>query len=154
MCVERGRAPAESSREPMISDNPRIFISYSTRDGSDAARDVRQRLEAEGFAIWQDIIALKGGSDWWSQIEQALRASSVEHLVLVVTDNALERPIIRDELRLARQEGVQVTPVRTGDSLDFTNVPRWLGHVLDLNNGEHWRVLVNTLAAPSQQTRV
>jgi hypothetical protein len=146
--------PKEFLRGPMTSDDARIFISYSTRDGSDAARSLRQRLESEGFAIWQDVVGLKGGRDWWSQIEQTLRAPSLEHVVLVVSAGALERPVIRQEIRLARQEGVQVTPVRASDQLSFASMPRWLGHVLDLAKPEHWKVLVNTLAAPSQQTRV
>jgi hypothetical protein len=138
----------------MSTNSARIFISYSTHDGSDGARQLRQRLEAGGFTIWQDVVGLRGGHDWWSQIDEILRAPSLEHLVLVVSDGALERPVIRQEVRLARQEGVQVTPVRATDKLDFANVPRWLGHVLDLNKPEHWQVLVNTLAAPSNQTRV
>ena len=60
----------------------RIFISYAVRDGSEAARALRDRLQRAGFAIWQDVVALKGGRDWWSQIEEATRAKSVEHLVL------------------------------------------------------------------------
>ena len=138
----------------MNADFPRIFISYSTRDGSDSASHLRRRLEDAGFAIWQDLVGLRGGHDWWSQIEDTLRARALEHLVLVVSDSALERPVIRQEVRLARQEGVQVTPVRATNKLDFTNVPRWLGHVLDLDKPEHWQVLVNTLASPSQQNRV
>jgi hypothetical protein len=74
--------------------------------------------------------------------------------VLVVSDWVLERPIILLEIRLARQEGVQVMPVRASERLDLTNVPRWLGHILDLDKPEHWNVLANTLAAPSRQNRV
>ena len=135
-------------------DQPRIFISYSTRDGAEAAGRLRQRLEDAGFAIWQDIVALRAGHDWWSQIEATLRAPSVEHLVLVVSESALERPVIRQEVRLARQEGVQVTPMRADASLAFENIPRWLGHILYPARPEHWQVLLNTLAGPSQQKRV
>lgn len=138
----------------MITETARIFISYSTRDGSEAAARLRSRLEAQDFEIWQDVVGLRGGRDWWSQIEQILRAPSLEHLVLVVSNSALERPVIRQEVRLARQEGVQVTPVRATDKLDYFTFPRWLGHVLDLDKPEHWKVLINTLAKPSQQNRV
>jgi hypothetical protein len=104
--------------------------------------------------IWQDVSDLRGGSDWWSQIERILRSPSVEHLVLVISDSALERPVILQEVRLARQEGVQVTPVCATDKLDFSNMPRWFGQVLDPEKPEHWKVIINTLASPSQQNRV
>ena len=106
------------------SGSERIFISYSRQDGAEAAAELRARLEAEDFAIWQDLVALEGGRDWWSQIEDAIRAPSVEHLVLVVSDGALSRPVIRQEVRLARQEGVRVTPVRASDDLDLGDLPR------------------------------
>ena len=137
------------------SGSERVFISYSRQDGAAAAARLRARLEAEDFTIWQDVAALEGGRDWWSQIEDAIRAPSVEHLVLVVSDGALSRPVIRQEVRLARQEGVRVTPVRASDDLDLGDLPRWLGHVLDANNiPEHWTRLKQTLEGTSQQNRV
>jgi len=133
---------------------PRIFISYSTRDGTEAASALRKRLEDAGFAIWQDVVALRGGRDWWSQIEETIRAPSVEHLVLVVSESSLDRPVIRQEIRLARQEAVQVTPVLGEAALNPATFPRWLGHVLNPANPEHWQVLLNTLKNPSQNDRV
>ncbi len=59
---------------------------------------------------------MQGGRDWWTQIEEAIRAPSVEHLLLVITPSALERSVVRREVRLARQEGVQVTPVMGADT--------------------------------------
>ena len=35
----------------------KIFISYATKDGAEAAASLRRDLEARGFAIWQDIAA-------------------------------------------------------------------------------------------------
>lgn len=134
--------------------SPRIFISYAVKDGSVAARTLRQRLEAEGFAIWQDVVALEGGRDWWSQIEEAIRAPSVEHLVLVVSPEAMNRPVVRRELRLAKTLGKQVTPVQSGPELDLGSLPRWLGHVLDASKTEHWAQLVKAVAGPSQQLRM
>ena len=31
-----------------------VFISYSRKDGESFAGDLRQRIEREGIAIWQD----------------------------------------------------------------------------------------------------
>ena len=83
----------------------RIFISYSRSDGAAFARDLRARLRMEGLSIWQDIVALEGGRDWWSQIEETLRSKAVQHFIVIVTPAALASPIVRREIRLARQEG-------------------------------------------------
>ena len=91
---------------------PRIFISYSRKDGDTFAAGLRRELEGLGFTIWQDLIALKSGPHWWSQIEDALRSKQLEHFVLVLTPGALDSSVVRREIRLARQEGKTVSVVR------------------------------------------
>ena len=81
----------------MIGDVPqRIFISYSRKDGADAAAKLRAELETQGFALWQDLVALEGGRDWWSQIEAALKSKTLQHFVLIVTPGALASPVVRE----------------------------------------------------------
>jgi len=81
----------------------RIFISYSRRDGAEFAADLCERLLRENLSVWQDIITLEGGRDWRSQIEEALKSKALQHFVLVVTPAALASPVVRREIRLARQ---------------------------------------------------
>jgi WD40 repeat protein len=130
----------------------RVFVSYARADGVDAARIVRTRLAEVGLSVWQDLVALKDGRDWWSQIEEALRSKSLEHFVLVLTPKVLESPIIRQEIRLARQEGKQFHPIR-GPGFDFSTLPRWMGHVTDPDIPEQWDRLIAALRGPSRQTR-
>jgi hypothetical protein len=90
----------------------RIFISYSRKDGAAFAAQLRRELEAKGFGIWQELVALEGGRDWPSQIEGALKSKSLQHLTLVVTQQALASPVVRREIRLARQEGKTFLPIK------------------------------------------
>ena len=83
----------------------RIFVSYSRKDGADAAAALRQQLEDAGFRVWQDLIALEGALDWWSQIEAALRSKELQHFVLIVTKCALASDAVRREIRLAPPGG-------------------------------------------------
>jgi hypothetical protein len=143
-----------------MQPTPRVFISYSRKDGEKFAKDLRQRLEAENISFWQDRVGMEGGRDWWLQIVEAL--DKVEFMVLVMTPKALESPIIRKEWRYARQKGVCVYPVkgvsdskrgflpktakfpttsskplvsvRLGDKIDFENRPCWLGNLLNIHN--------------------
>ena len=131
----------------------RIFISYSRRDGAAFAATLRKDLEAAQFSVWQDIAALEGNRDWWSQIEDALRSKALQHFVLVVTPGALASKVVRDEIRLAKQEGKTVSAVR-GPGLDPNTVPRWISHVHDLDISEQRALLMSVLAGPSKQNRV
>ncbi len=93
-----------------MSDKPRVFLSYSRKDGFDSARELRKKLEHQGFSLWQDIIGLEGGRDFWLQITEAL--DHVEFMVLVLTAGAMQSSIVRKEWRYARQQGVCVYPVK------------------------------------------
>jgi WD40 repeat protein len=135
------------------SAQPRIFISYSRKDGGGAAATLRKDLEAEHFSVWQDIVALEGNRDWWSQIEDALRSKALHHFVLIVTPGALESAVVRQEIRLARQEGKTVSAVK-GPGLDLAAVPRWFGHVYNLDIPEQRTLLMRVLSGPSTQHRV
>ena len=73
----------------------RTFISYSRKDGAEYAASLRTWLEESDLSVWQDIIALEGGRDWWSQIEDALRSKELQHFILVVTPAALASPYAR-----------------------------------------------------------
>jgi WD40 repeat protein len=132
----------------------RIFISYSTKDGAVVAATLRTELEAANHSVWQDIIALEGGRDWWSQIENALKSKALQHFVLIVTPGSLASPVVRREIRLARQEGKTVSPVRGPGLANLADAPRWLGQVYDLDRVEHRRTLMRVLEGLSVQKRV
>jgi len=139
--------------------NPRksrsgLFISYAHSDGKNFADDLRRRLIDEyHFQIWQDIVELEGGKDWWLQIEAAIK--SVEFLVMVMTPGALASPTTRKEWRLSRQEGVCVLPVMA-EEIDFTTLPRWMRdtHFFDFKFPEQWDRFIRTLRSPCQAPRV
>ena len=132
----------------------RIFISYSRKDGADAAATLRNDLETKKLSIWQDLIKLRGGVDWWSQIENTLKSKALEHFILIVTPGALESPYVRREIRLARQEGKTVSPVKGPGLEGLAKLPRWIGQVYDLEIPEKHNLLMQVLRGPGSRNRV
>ncbi|MCI0695865.1 NB-ARC domain-containing protein [candidate division KSB1 bacterium] len=146
----------KSSNDGEVKDKPKVFLSYSRKDGFDFARNLRQKLEKLGFSFWQDIISLEGGRDFWLQITEAL--DHVEFMVLVLSDGAMESPIVRKEWRYARQQGVCVYPVK-GELFSeeiHQSLPRWMreAHYYDLDIEEQWQKLVNDLHKSCETVRV
>ena len=138
-----------------MRDQPwdRIFISYSRKDGAECAAKLRKWLLSEDLSVWQDIIALEGGRDWWSQIEDALKTKSLQHFVLIVTPAALASPVVRREIRLARQEGKTVCPIKGPGLGELGQLPRWR-QIYDLDLQEHRTTLIRVLQDQSRQKRV
>jgi hypothetical protein len=146
---------SKTSAGAMGGDHPgRTFISYSRKDGADFARDLRASLEKENLSFWQDLIALQGGEDWWSQIQNVLRSRELQHFILVVTPAALASDPVRDEIWLARQEGKSVCPVRGPGVIDLNKTPRWLGHIYDLDISEQRTALIAKLQRDAESRRV
>ena len=139
----------------MVGDNPgRTFISYSRKDGAEYAAWLRGWLGKHDLSVWQDLVALEGGRDWWSQIEDALKSKALQHFVMVLTPAALASPVVRREIRLARQEGKTVCPLRGPGLADLGALPRWIGQVYDLALTEHQTTLIRILQDVSRQKRV
>lgn len=133
---------------------PRVFISYSRKDGEAFAKNLRAALEAKNIPLWQDRVGMEGGKDWWLQIVEAL--NKVEFMVLIMTPKAMASDIIRKEWRYARQKGVCVYPVKgvAYERLDYDTLPRWMksAHFYDLDH--EWEKFINDLNTRCQEPRV
>lgn len=139
-----------------MQDKPRIFISYSRKDGEAFAKKLRKKLEAKNIPLWQDVISLEGGRDFWLQITEAL--DEVEFMVLILTPGAMQSSIVRKEWRYARQQGVCVYPVK-GEPFSqaiHDSLPRWMrdAHYYDLTIPEQWQKFLNDLNTRCQAPRV
>ena len=113
-----------------------------------------RRSKRRSISFWQDLIALESDQDWWSQIENALRSKEFQHFILIVTPAALESGVVRQEIRLARQEGKSVCPVKGPGVVDLNKLPRWLGHIYDLHLPEQRSALVRKLQREAEPRRV
>jgi WD40 repeat protein len=133
---------------------PRIFVSYARSDGKEIAANLRRRLQAEGFALWQDLTDMEGGKEWWRQITSVI--DQIEYLLLVMTPNALRSKVVRDEWRYGRQQGRCVIPIKGAASLDDAQLAGWMRRTqfVDVGQEEQWHRLVNTLRGGCQATRV
>ncbi len=133
----------------------RIFVSYARSDGKDVAREICDRLrEEENLKLWYDLADMEGGRDWWRQIAEAI--DQVEHLVLIMTPNALTSEIVRREWRYARQVGCSVTPIMGGPELSFNDLPGWMRHhaFVEWWEPEAWTRLVRRLESEMKIPRV
>jgi WD40 repeat protein len=140
---------------------PRVFLSYARTD-LEAARELRQRIEAElgTNTLWHDVRDL-AGDHWWTEIEETIRTdTSVEHLVLLASNEALNREVVRREWRLAWREGKAVSNVFWSDRLGFTaphfeHLPTWIRakSIIDLSLPDRWEGLIAKLKGPGQGAR-
>ncbi len=66
----------------------KIFLSYTRKDGADAAARLRAELERAGFTVWRDIEQMRGGRAWQEQLRAALR--EVDVVLVLLTPGAVK----------------------------------------------------------------
>ena len=106
-----------------------IFISHATPDDNDFVRWLGARLTGHGFKVWADLFGLKGGTPFWSTIEEALRHHAIK-VIFVVSQKSVDpaRSGVRNELSVADslkkslQNSDFIIPVRIDDT-PFGDLP-------------------------------
>ncbi len=86
----------------------RIFISYARADGRAFAEALERRLKRAGITSWRDLRSIESG-DIRAQVLDAVER--VQHLVLVLSQRALQSDWVRREWTWARMKGRRVSPV-------------------------------------------
>src|SRR3954467_11521574 len=69
--------------EPNPDNRDTIFICHASPDDNDFVRWIGTRLTGHGYKIWADLFELKGGSPFWSTIEEALRHHACKMIFVV-----------------------------------------------------------------------
>ncbi|MGA8030319.1 MAG: NB-ARC domain-containing protein, partial [Bryobacteraceae bacterium] len=88
---------------------PRVFISYSRKDGSEVARRLGTTLHEAGCDVWIDTERIRGGASWSKDIEEAL--THCDSLIAVISKGSYVSEICRAEQMWALEGRKQVIPI-------------------------------------------
>lgn len=87
----------------------KIFISHATPDDNEFASWLSFQLIGLGYQVWCDLLQLKGGEDFWSDIETEIRNNTVKYLY-VLSSNSNNREGTLKELTVAQKTKKSLTP--------------------------------------------
>lgn len=104
------------------------FVSYAHRDAA-LLEPIRAALTTAGDSVWHDRSHIHVGDRWWDEIEQAILAADA--LVLVATEQSLERPVVRAEIEFALRMGKPIHPILCTPSCAI--LPAWLQRFHSIN---------------------
>lgn len=77
-----------------------LFISHANPDENDFAKWLSLQLMNHAYTVWCDVINLKGGEDFWDEIENEIRENGIKFL-FVASVNSNRRPNVMKELSVA-----------------------------------------------------
>jgi hypothetical protein len=94
-----------------------IFISYSHRDSSALAAQLRTDLEARGHSIWLDEARLAAGSSWSRCVEDALDKSDV--VIALLSAGSYESSVCRGEQLRSLRHNKCVIPLLAHNNVEL-----------------------------------
>lgn len=89
-------------------DQPKVFISYSSKDG-DIAELMKMKLEDAGIEVWRDIHEIAAGEEWRNEIDYGLL--NAEALIVLLNQNAAASSYVTYEWAFALGNGKPVIPI-------------------------------------------
>jgi len=92
----------------------KIFISHATPEDNYFAGWLASKLSLQGYNVWCDLEQLKGGEDFWEEVENTIRTQSAK-FIFVISDASISKNGTRKELAVAdriRNRGDFIIPVR------------------------------------------
>src|SRR5271163_1940990 len=125
-------------------DRDTIFISHATPEDNEFVRWLGARLTGHGYKVWADLFELKGGTPFWSTIEDALRHHA-RKVIFVVSRKSVDpaRTGVRNELSVADtmrktlQDPGFIIPVKIDDS-PFGDLPIQIHQLNTIDFARGW----------------
>jgi hypothetical protein len=111
-----GRAEAIDPEVPATSRSrdaggPLVFISYSSRDGTDYAMRLRDQLGHHGIRAWLCLHDMDVWRDFTAELEQAIEAAGV-FVVCITSGATIATSYVRKEITFADRCGKPIAVAR------------------------------------------
>jgi hypothetical protein len=113
-----------------------VFVTHAAPDDNEFALWISSKLAIAGYRVWIDRRRLRGGDDFWDEIDRVLRNDAVKQIV-VFTEH-VGKPGVKKELaigdimRAKLSDPKFIIPIRAGNIAFSDAPPEFLrGNILD-----------------------
>jgi len=127
------------------SNAPRgtIFISHASPVDDDITRWLSLQLIGLGYTVWSDVLILKGGEDWWPQIEKEIRENTIKFLVVLSTksndsDGVLKELAVAQKVKKLLNDSQFIIPLHIDESLSHDDVNIELNRLNSIDYKKSW----------------
>jgi hypothetical protein len=118
-----------------------VFISHAAPEDNEFALWLASKLAMAGYGVWIDRRRLRGGDDFWDEIDRVLRTEAIKQVV-VFTRN-VTKPGVKKELAIGEimkgqhKDAHFMIPVRA-DDIAFSDAPPEFLRANILNAHPNW----------------
>lgn len=120
-----------------------IFISHAAPEDDNFARWVSLKLIGLGYNVWCDVIKLKGGEDWWNNIEIEIRENTVKFLIVLSRfsnkkDGVLKELAVAQKVMKKKNDSLFIIPLHIDSFLSYDDVNIELNRYNSINFKNSW----------------
>lgn len=126
-----------------------MFVSYSAKDAEWVRKSV-DALRERGLSVWYAPSGLKPGTDFPTQVREALKGSSI--VLLFLSPHSIQSNWAAFEVGMALALGKRIVPITRSTSLHF-DVPVPLRH-MDVLRVQHPKKLADQVEAIVRRPQV
>src|SRR4029077_13414086 len=87
--------PLETSE---INSRTTVFVTHAAPEDNEFALWISSKLATAGYRVWVDQRRLRGGNDFWDEIDRVLRNSAIKHVVAFT--HFVAKPGVKKELAI------------------------------------------------------
>jgi hypothetical protein len=119
-----------------------LFITHAAPEDNEFALWLSSKLTMAGYRVWIDQRRLRGGADFWDEIERILRHHALKQIVIftenVRKDGVKKELAIGDAVRKKKSDPRFMIPVRNS-GIDFAEAPPEFlrDHIIDAHPNWH-----------------
>lgn len=134
-----------------------VLITHANPEDNAFSRWLGARLAAAGYKVWLDLRSLRGGHDFWDEIDRTLRTVAIKQIV--VASSHLSKLGVKKELAIGEAVGRQLNdpnfmiPVRTSDVSFLTLPPELIRHNV-INAYPNWAACLPELLETLDEANV
>jgi hypothetical protein len=113
-----------------------VFVTHAAPDDNEFALWISSKLAMAGYGVWIDRRRLRGGDDFWDEIDRVLRNDAIKQIVVFtehVGKPGVKKEIaIGDTMKKRLSDPKFIIPIRAGDIAFSDAPPEFLrGNILD-----------------------
>jgi hypothetical protein len=134
-----------------------VFVTHAAPEDNEFALWISSKLAAAGYRVWVDQRRLRGGDDFWDEIDRVLRNHAIKQVV--VFTRFIGKPGVKKELaigdivRRRLADAKFVIPIRA-DDIAFDDAPPELIRTDILNAFPNWHDCLAPLFEAIEEAQV
>lgn len=146
-----------SSNQPAPAPRETVFISHAAPEDNEFSVWLASKLSLAGYKVWVDRQRLRGGDDFWDDIDRVLRNETIKQIVVFsrhVSKLGVKKELAIGGIVATRLKDTKFMIAIRADDVDWGDAPPEFVRANILNAHPNWADCLKPLFEALEESRV